>query len=604
MIIYSRLGDAMKKRTDADRANERTVTKLMFRLLPIQILIAVIASLNSIISALFASNFIDINAMSAVGLYAPIQMLLTSINMAFTGGATILCGQYMGKNESHKMRGIFSLDMAASFFIGLFFAGALFCAGKLVAAGFFLSDQSLRPEFSVYLIGQAIGVIPFMLGGQLSSFLSLENKMRRNTVASLSFIATNVFLNFLFIQKMKMGVWGLSLAASLGAWVYFFVQAQYFFTKKSRLRFSPKDIDVKDLSKIFLVGYPGALSNCWQTLRGFIVNFLLSTYVGTVGISAFCASNTLMAVIWCIPLGMVTVSRMVMSVGVGEEDRTCVANVMRVMFKKFCLVNLFIGALIVVFAKQMAYIFYQDIFSQVYIMTTWGFRIFPICLMLGSIFQHFVCYAQMSGKNFLIQLTSFFDGVFFVSGFSAILVPFVGVNGVYIANVLNGIFVFVTIVVYSIFCNRKFPRNMEELMVMPDSFGVPQSQRLDFSVRNMQDVLELSKTAQNFCLERSVDSKRAYYASLALEEMAGNVVAHGFNKDKKKHSVEVRVVQKDQDLFLRVRDDCVAFNPEDRLNADVSGDPAKNIGIKMVYRLAKSASWQSIFGMNVLTVKI
>ena len=594
----------MKNLTDAEREGERTVTKLMFRLLPIQILIAVIASLNSIISALFASNFIDIKAMSAVGLYAPIQMLISSINMAFTGGATILCGQYMGKNESHKMRGIFSLDMAASFFIGAFFSFALFLGGRLVAAGMFLSDQSLRPEFSIYLIGQAIGAIPFMLGGQLSSFLSLENKMRRNTVASLSFIATNVCLNFLFIQKMKMGVWGLSLAASLGAWVYFFVQVQYFFTKKSRIKFSIKDIDIKDLPKIFLVGYPGALSNCWQTLRGFIVNFLLSAYVGAVGISAFCAANTLMSVIWCIPIGMVAVSRMVMSVGVGEEDRSCVANVMRVMFKKFCLVNFLVGAVLVIFAKQLAYIFYKDIFSEVYIMTTWGFRLLPLCLAGGSILQHFVCYGQMSGKNFLIQLLSFFDGVFFVAGFSAILVPFIGVNGVYVANVLNSILIVVTAVVYSIARNRKFPRDMEELMVMPDSFGVPQSQRLDCAVRNMDDVIELSKTAQNFCLERSVDSKRAYYASLALEEMAGNVVAHGFNKDNKKHSVEVRLVHKNDDLILRVRDDCVAFNPQERLQADVSGDPSKNIGIKMVYRLAKSASWQSIFGMNVLTVKI
>ena len=301
---------------------------------------------------------------------------------------------------------------------------------------------------------------------------------------------------------------------------------------------------------------------------------------------------------------MLAVSRMVMSVGVGEEDRSTVADVMRVMFKKFCLLNNLIAVAIIICAKPLAHIFYKDIFSQVYIMTVWGFRLLPLCLAGGSILQHFVCYGQMSGKNFFIQLASFFDGVFFVAGFSAILVPYIGVNGVYVANVLNSILIVVTVVVYSIAANRRFPRNMEDLMVMLDSFGVPESERLDFSVRDMKDVMELSKTAHDFCLERSVDGKRAYYASLALEEMAGNVVAHGFNKDNKKHSVEVRVVRKDQDLILRLRDDCVAFNPEDRLQADVSGDPAKNIGIKMVYRLAKSANWQSIFGMNVLTIKI
>ncbi len=595
----------MGKRTSAEIGNEKTIGKLMFKLLPIQILIATIASLNSIVSAFFASNFIDIHAMGAVGLYAPIQMLIGSVNLTFTGGATILCGQYMGKSESQKMRGVFSLDISLSFFIGVFFAFILFLTSRLVAAGMFVSDQSLRPAFSTYLTGQAIGAIPFMLGGQLSSFLSLENKMRRNTVASLSFIASNVLLNFLFIQKMKMGVWGLTLASALGAWIYLLVQAQYFFTKNCRLKFSLKSIDIRELKKIFVIGYPGALSNGWQTLRGFIVNFLLSVYVGAAGISAFCAANTLMLLAWCVPAGMVAVSRMVMSVGVGEEDRASVCDVMRVMFKKFCLVNNLFAVLIIVFAKPLAHIFYKDIFSQVYIMTVWGFRLLPLSLALGSILQHFVCYAQMSGKNFFIQLLSLLDGVLFVAGFSVILVPFFGVNGVYFANILNGIFVFATILLYSVICNRRFPRNMEELMVMPDAFGAPQSERLDLTVRNIEDVVNISKSAQNFCLERCVDSRRSFVAALAMEEMAGNVVAHGFSKDKKAHTVSIRLVHKDQDVILRIRDDCVSFNPEERARAaGDGGDPAKNVGIKMVYGMAKSVSWQSIFGMNVLTIKI
>lgn len=595
----------MRKRTDAERANESTVSKLMFRLLPIQVLIALITSLNSIVSALFASNCLDIKAMSAVGLYAPVQMLINSISLAFTGGATILCGQYMGKNENSKMRGIFSLDISISCFVGALISAVLFLTGKLVEAGLFLRDETLRPYFSIYLIGQAVGVIPFILGNQLSSFLSLENKMKRNTAASLSFIASNVLLNFIFIQRLNMGVLGLSLASSLGAWVYFFVQTQYFFTKKSRLKFSPKDIDIKELGRIFIVGYPGALSNCWQTLRGFVVNFLLSAYVGAIGISAFCAANTLMGLAWCVPAGMVAVSRMVMSVGVGEEDRATVADVMRVMFKKYCLVNNLLGLLIIIFANQLALIFYQDIFSQVYIMTVWGFRLLPLSLALGSILQHFVCYAQMSAKNFFIQLISFFDGVLFVAGFSAILVPSMGINGVYAANILNGIFVFATIVLHSIFCIRRFPRNMEDLMVMPDTFGAPPSERLDLTVQNIEDVVTISKAAQDFCLERCVDQRRSFVAALAMEEMAGNIVEHGFSKDNKKHSVSIRLVHKDQDVILRIRDDCVSFDPAERTQAaNGADDPAKNVGIKLVYGMAKNVNWQSIFGMNVLTIKI
>ena len=39
---------------------------------------------------------------------------------------------------------------------------------------------------------------------------------------------------------------------------------------------------------------------------------------------------------------------------------------------------------------------------------------------------------------------------------------------------LVSLFIVVTVVVYSIAANRRFPRNMEDLMVMLDSFGVPE----------------------------------------------------------------------------------------------------------------------------------
>ena len=134
----------------AGTANESAVGKLMFRLLPIQILIAVIASLNSIISALFASNFLDLGAMGAVGLYAPVQMLVSAISATFVGGATILCGQYMGKNESKKMRGIFSLDIAFCVLLGLIIAAtAMDAAAAKAKSALFISGRPLRPTRKV-----------------------------------------------------------------------------------------------------------------------------------------------------------------------------------------------------------------------------------------------------------------------------------------------------------------------------------------------------------------------------------------------------------------------------------------------------------------------
>ena len=55
------------------------LSAVMLRLLPIQVLMLAAASLNSLISGWFAANYIGESAMSAVGIFAPIQMLIGAV---------------------------------------------------------------------------------------------------------------------------------------------------------------------------------------------------------------------------------------------------------------------------------------------------------------------------------------------------------------------------------------------------------------------------------------------------------------------------------------------------------------------------------------------
>ena len=86
--------------------------------------------------------------------------------------------------------------------------------------------------------------------------------------------------------------------------------------------------------------------------------------------------------------------------------------------------------------------------------------------------------------------------------------------------------------------------------------------------------------------------------------MAGNIVEHGFDKDKKKHTILVRVVYNPKSLLLRIKDDCVPFDPEEHRDIFDTSDACSNIGIRMVYKIADDIDYQYIFGLNVLTMKI
>jgi len=586
------------------KANAKMLTGLMFRLLPIQIVLAVVGSINGIVSGFFASNYVGVEAMSAVGIYAPIHMLITSISTILVGGSVILCGKYMGKNETEKMQNVFSLNLICSLLVSALFILLFVLLGLFDLTGFLTKDEAVRPLLNRYFLGQAIGVVPLMLGSAFASFLSLENKGRLTLIASLIYIVANVLLNFVFVQMLHMEAFGLALASSLGMWLFLAVQAQYFFSGRSQLRVDLRRLSWGESGEILRIGLPGAAGNVYQTARGLIVNRLLEAFVGSVAISAFTASDSILRFFWALPGGMIAVSRMMISVSVGEEDRQTLTDVMRVMFRRFLPLMACVSALIILCAVPFTRVFYRDPTEPVYMMTVWGFRILPLCMPLSIICMHFTCYGQTSGKTGLVHLLALLDGVVCVAGFTALLIRPLGMNSVYVANVLNGVVTTLVIVGYACIKKKRLPRNMEELMVIPEDFGVPESERMDLSVRSMEDVVSVSERVQRFCLERGIDARRAALAGLAMEEMAGNIVDHGFTKDKKSHSVDVRVVHKDDDVILRIKDDCVPFDPGERAKLSDPDDPTKNIGIRMVFGIAQDVQYQNILGLNVLMIRI
>ena len=586
------------------KANAKTVTRLMLRLLPIQVLLAAVGSVNGIVSSFFASNFVGVAAMSAVGLYSPVNMFFSSVSLILVGGSVILCGKYMGRNQQEELQDVFSLNLLLSLLIAAFFALLFLVFALFDLTGFLTGDREVRPLFNRYLLGQTVGLIPMMLGNSFAAFLSLENKSRQTTMASLIYIAANIVLNFVFVKLLHWEAFGLALASSLGLWIFLAVELQPFLARRTHLRLRLQRPRWKEALLLYKTGLPGAASNGYQTLRGYIVNRLLELFVGSVGISAFAAANNLLAVFWSLPVGMMAVSRMLFSVSIGEEDRQTLTDVMRVMFRRFLPLMGAVCALIILCAEPLTRIFFRDPAEPVYRMTVWGLRILPLCMPLAIICMHFSSYSQSAGKTGLVYLLSALDGVICVAGFTALLIRRLGVNSVYIANVLNGVVVVLVIVGYAWMKTKRFPRNMEELMVIPDGFGVPERERLDLSIRSMEDVVSVSRRVQSFCLERGVDARRAYLAGLAMEEMAGNIVDHGFTKDKKSHSIDVRVARKEQDVILRIKDDCVPFDPGERQQLAEGDDLTKNIGIRMVFKIARQVEYQNLLGLNVLTIRI
>ena len=581
------------------------VTGTFFRLLPIQILLAAISPLNDMVSSLFASNSVGAAAMGAIGLYFPINLFITSLCFLMVCGSQILSGKFMGANQMDHTQSVFASDLVLALTVSAIYITVHVLAVMFGWLRIFTTDPEVLKYLNQYVIGKTIGILPLLMGQQFSAFLSLENKMKRTTTASIVSIIVNLVASYVFVVVLKLEAFGVSLASSVGLWSFFLVAFSIFLSGKSIFKLRLRGIRFSDIGAIFVTGAAGALTYIYQAVRGLIVNGLITKYAGSTGLSAVATVNSFLGLFWAIPTGMMTVSRMLMAVSIGEEDRKTLTDIMRNMFKCSLPLMTAIVAVIVVLAEPITNLYFHNPQEAVYALTVQGMRLMSMVMPVAVIEMHFMCYAQTSGKQLVNQIYALVDGVGGVVGFSLLLMPFMSVTGFYLANILNSAIVIVIALIYSVIANRRIPRNMDEVMVIPKNFGVSADERMEITITSMDEVVDVSQKVSEFCKARNIDERRTYLSSLFMEEMAGNVVDHGFHKDKKKnHSVGIRVIHKDNDVILRIKDDCVPFNPEERKDIIDPKDETRNMGIRMVYKLANKIEYQNILGLNVLTIRI
>ena len=148
-------------------------------------------------------------------------------------------------------------------------------------------------------------------------------------------------------------------------------------------------------------------------------------------------------------------------------------------------------------------------------------------------------------------------------------------------------------------------KGAEAYMLLPKDFGIPEDHRIEQSLHSMDEVIALSERVVPFCIGCGIEKQEANRLALCVEEIAGNVIEHGF-ADGKPHHLDVRVLVKDGSVVLRTRDNCAKFDLREQAEK-WAYDPEhteKNIGIHMIMRVAKDVSYANTMNTNNLIIKV
>ena len=584
------------------KSSEDLLSRLFFNVLPVQVMIFAMGSINSIVDGAMAGRFIGAFAVGIIGLYYSFVCILQAIGSVLLGGTAVLCGRYMGKGLLDKTSGIFTLNMTVTFL-----AGALITVISLVftapIAAVLGANEALKEGLMTYIRGYAFGILPMLLAQQIAAFLQLERQNLRGYLGIAGMIISNVAMDILFVAVWDMGVWGLALATTFSNFVYFLILVPYYFTSKAQLRFRLKEALWEDLGSLIKTGIPGALLVFCIALRNMVINRILIKYAGSDGLSAMSSFSMVSGVFIAFCLGNGAIVRMLVSVFVGEEDKAAMKKIVGVVMTKGLALSAVVAAIVAIASPALAGVFFADRASDVYRLTFQLFMIYAFCIPLILICQVLTNYLQATGHMMFVNIQSVFDGFFSMVIPAAILAPVMGAPGVWLANPIGIVLTILTVPVYILIYWKRIPKTIDEVFLLKPGFGARPEDCYARQIGRLPEVTECSEEIQDFCLRHGMNKKSSYYSALCMEEIAGYIVQHGFTSDRKKHSADIRAVYSNGDVLLRIKDDCKPFDPYE-MSQMVGDEPGESFGIKMVYDIADDVSYRNILGLNVLTITI
>ena len=574
------------------------VWKAFLRLLPIQIIEIIVFAINTFVDSLITSRCLGTDAMAAIGFFGPVAMVI-GITDVIIFGTQIVCGRFIGSGEGDKVVSLFSTGVV---FLGAFsLAITVLCLSFRQPLALLLgAEGNVAGLVADYITGYAPGIIGQVLVGMLMVFLPYNNDLKRCYLGIGVMVVSNTVLDILLVGVWKIGIFGMGIATSLSYLLSCAVMIPGFTSKTKAVYFRWKGFCFGCLPEAALFGLPSLMMVAGCTVRGYVMNLSLMSGVGTAAVAAMTVQGNVCAIVGAIPMGCANAFLTMGSIYYGEEDRRSLVSLMRFSLRFGTLLSAFVMVLLMALSGPLASLFFSPA-EEAWGITRRMLLLFPSFLVFNTIYSLLLKSYQLQKKTTLVNILSVTEPLI-MALFAVLTIGAIGSDAVWLSFPFSEIVCLLVIAVSVMVFAGRLTLALPDWMKLSRDFGASPEECMAFSVRSMEQVLNISVRVIDFCRKRHIDERRCTIAGLSVEEMVGNVVEHGFRPGEK-HHVEVRLTAKDR-LTICIRDDCRAFDPKSRIDQFAPEDVTKNIGIRMIASMSEEMNYQCTAGINTLLIRV
>lgn len=430
-------------KTKPIQLSDHFTTQKLIRFTISPILMMIFTSSYGIVDGFFVSNYAGADCFSALNLSVPFLMLLASIGFMFGSGGVAFVSMTLGQGEKEKANRYFSLIVYTLIAIGIVFSAVGF-----IFAPFFArllgADETLLPYSTIYIRINLIGLTFFMLQNLFQSFLISAERPTYGFYIILVAGCTNMFLDWLFVGVLGMGLKGAAWATVAGQIAGGFIPFLYFlFPSTKNLHLGKTGFSAKVLLNVCSNGSSEMVSSIALSFVGILYNHQLIRYIGNHGIAAYGVLMYLGFFVAAIFIGYSMGVSPVISFHYGAENKAELHNLLKKSLLLIASASIFLTLLLEALAPVLVGIF-TGYDADLYSLSLKAMHIYTfVFLFMGTVhFSSAFFTALNNGK--ISAFISFFRVLVLETAMIYILPLLFGANGLWFVSLtVDGIMVII-----------------------------------------------------------------------------------------------------------------------------------------------------------------
>ena len=570
-----------------------------------QILSAMTVMICMLVDSIMIGRFLGVDSMTAYGLATPVLLVFAAFGSMLSAGIQVMCGKTMGSGDMKATNGCFSVSVflaAAVSLLGLL-AVLVFASPicTLLGAGRPTPDNTVFFLTRDYIRGFIIGAPAFIFAQIMVPYMQISGSRARLVAAVIAMTVSDVLLDVLNVFVIKGGTLGMGLASSISYYIAFFIGIAYFFKKNCIFKFRAALIKMKRCFELIKYGIPTVINQISLVLLVFVLNKVLIEVGQNLAVAAYSVISTVGNICYCFGSGVAAVALLLSSMFYSDEEKSALHALVKTMTFYAVALDIAVTVAVLLAAPVLVSLFLDNPAAKD--MAILGLRLFSLSLLPCSLNTTFKNYYQGVNKTGFTQAISVMQNFAFTAIFAFVLSRFIGTTGVWLAYVCGETLTFIVITAVVWINCKKVSFSTDAYSLLPAHFGANEGDFIETTVKTAGEVVRASEEATDFCLRHGESDRDSRLISLCIEEMANNIVEHGFSKDQRKdHEIDIRLIFKDGRRLIRMRDNCVNFDPVAYMELHKTDDPTVHIGIRLVMKMVKDANYVSSLGLNNLTL--